>query len=186
MRFGYEYEFRTSHVADVFHVKNSRANLVTRELTAAGILESPHFGVKGSGSSGYGRGRSARPLFTAISRRMALYSVGSGCGAISRYVSRNRRPLQRISNTAPLFSMAANKPRSLCRAYSPCTRMGCSSACSTGQTRTAISSHCSCVGSAGSQVYFLRREFSAITSASNVFSGSAWMGRGGFPASSTV
>ena len=41
--YGYEYEFRTSHVADVFHVKNSRANLVIRELTAAGILESPHY-----------------------------------------------------------------------------------------------------------------------------------------------
>ena len=44
-RYGYEYEFRTSHVADVFHVKNSRANLVIRELTAAGILESPHYGT---------------------------------------------------------------------------------------------------------------------------------------------
>ena len=44
-RYGYEYEFRTSHVADVFHVKNSRANLVIRELTAAGILESPSYGT---------------------------------------------------------------------------------------------------------------------------------------------
>ena len=44
-RYGYEYEFRTSHVVDVFHVKNSRANLVIRELTAAGILESPHYGT---------------------------------------------------------------------------------------------------------------------------------------------
>ena len=44
-RYGYEYEFRTSHVADVFHVKNSRANLVIRELTAAGILESSHYGM---------------------------------------------------------------------------------------------------------------------------------------------
>ncbi len=44
-RYGYEYEFRTSHVTDVFHVKNSRANLVIRELTAAGILESPHYGT---------------------------------------------------------------------------------------------------------------------------------------------
>lgn len=44
-RYGYEYEFRTSHVADVFHVKNSRSNLVIRELTAAGILESPHYGT---------------------------------------------------------------------------------------------------------------------------------------------
>ena len=43
--YGYEYEFRTSHVADVFHVKNSRANLVIREFTAAGILESPHYGI---------------------------------------------------------------------------------------------------------------------------------------------
>ena len=44
-RYGYEYEFRTRHVADAFHVKNSRANLVIRELTAAGILESPHYGT---------------------------------------------------------------------------------------------------------------------------------------------
>lgn len=44
-RYGYEYEFRTNHVADAFHVKNSRANLVIRELTAAGILESPHYGT---------------------------------------------------------------------------------------------------------------------------------------------
>ena len=36
---------RTSHVDDVFHVKNSRANLVIRELTASGILGSPHYGT---------------------------------------------------------------------------------------------------------------------------------------------
>ena len=44
-RHGYEYEFRTNRVADVFHVKNSRANLVIRELTAAEILELPSYGT---------------------------------------------------------------------------------------------------------------------------------------------